>query len=552
MVVDNILEARAYEDQKLSAKIKMLYVNLCVSAPVNFLSASIIFFSLYHSTTNTGILKWYIAVFAVTLFRMGSVIVYHRYSKYNLFLYSFFIVGAIFSAMTWGFCASYLMPPDNLLQQTIIIVIVAGVSAGALQMFQASFLINVLYLLIMLVPVCVWLILQDSITDYILGGSILSYLIFAIATAWRGYKSIEESLQLRFDNMALIKDLSASNTQLVSINSMNEALQTCQELDEAYSVISHGAEKLFSHLSGGLIIANVMTNELETVMQWGEHPNLKKSLVTKDCWALRTGHAYIVNDFNNQLMCSHFESQPEGGAMCVPQISNSGVIGVLVIMAKAGQVITTHQQQLANTFNDVIKLSLINIRLLEILNEQTIRDPLTSLYNRRFLDETLPRELIRIDREKAHLCVCMVDIDFFKQFNDTNGHEAGDEALKILAKLLTENIRKNDIACRLGGEEFVLVFIDTDLNSVMPKVQKICENIKNARLTFRDQLLSKITVSVGVAQARIHGHNMKDLLRSADEALYTAKQNGRDQIVVYDQQMEDDKKNIVVDANVTP
>ena len=548
MVLDNTLDIRAYKDQKLSAKMKMLYVNLCVSAPVNFLSASIIFFSLYHPMSDMAIVYWYIAVIGVTFLRLGSILVYHRYSEHHAFLYGFFTVGAIFSAMTWGFCASYLMPPDNLLQQIVIIVIVAGVSAGALQMFQASFLVNVLYLSIVLVPACVWLILQDSMTYYILGGSILSYLIFTIVTAWRGYKAIEESLQLRFDNMALIEDLSASNSQLVLINNMNEALQTCQGSDEAYLVISHSAGELFAHISGGLIVGKTATNELKTVMQWGDHPNLKQNITPRDCWALRTGRAYVVNDSTKQLLCSHFESTPKGGTMCLPQISHSGVSGVTVIMAAPGHHISTHQQQLANTFNDVIKLSLINIRLLEMLNEQSIRDPLTLLYNRRFLDETLSRELMRIVREKEQLCVCMVDIDFFKQFNDTYGHEAGDEVLKMISKLLIENIRKNDIACRLGGEEFVLIFIGTTLDSVLSKLHYICENIKNARLIFREQLLSRITVSVGVSEAPIHGHTTKDILRAADEALYIAKKSGRDRIVVYGQEIGASKKKIVVDS----
>lgn len=545
MAIETLLEARSYKDQKLAAKMKMLYVNLFVSAPVNFFSASMIFFSLYQPVSQIAILHWYIAVIGVTLFRMGSIVVYHRYTQYNSFLYLFFIVGAVLSAMTWGFCASCLMPPDNILQQTIIIVIVAGVSAGALQMFQASFLVNVLYLTIVLVPTCLWLILQDSLTYYILGGSILSYLIFTIVTAWRGSQAIEESLQLRFDNMALIEDLSASNYQLVLINNMNETLQTCQQSEEAYLVINHSAEGLFSNLSGGLIVGEMMANDMKTVLQWGGHPNLKKNMVPKDCWALRTGHAYIVNDSKKQLLCSHYESPPQGGTMCVPQISHSGASAVMVIMARPGELITTHQQRLANTFNDVIKLSLMNIRLLEMLNQQSIRDPLTLLYNRRFLDEALPRELARINREKKCLCVCMIDIDFFKQFNDNYGHEAGDEVLKVIGKLLTESIRKNDIACRLGGEEFILIFVDTAMDAVLPKVQKICENIKNARLTFREQLLSRITVSVGVAEAPIHGNNVKDLLRAADEALYTAKKNGRDRTVAYGQQMDEDNKNLI-------
>lgn len=545
MSLNDVLDEKNYTDQKLSAKLRMLYLNLCLSVPVNFFSASIVFFTLYQSVASESVLNWYFLVIAITLFRLGSVIVYQRYAHHNALLYAFFAFGAILSAISWGFCGACLMPSDNLLQQTVIMVVIAGVSAGALQMFQASFLVNILFLTIVMIPPCLWLFFQESVGHDILAVSVLSYLVFTLLTAWRGYHMIEESLQLRFDNMALIEELSESNSQLVLINRMNESLQTCKELNEAYMVISHSATELFPYLSGGLIIGDTETHQFETMTQWGHDKNLKSRMVVNDCWALRTGRIYLVNDPKTQLLCNHFESTPQGATLCIPQVLQSGVGGVMTLIAPPGQPISHHQQRLANTLNDVIKLSLINIRLLEMLNERSIRDPLTSLYNRRFLEEALPRELMRIDREKAHLCVCMVDIDYFKQFNDRYGHEAGDEVLKMIGKLLTEKIRRNDIVSRLGGEEFVLVFMNVRIDTALAKMKAICDSIKNARLLYREQLLSKITISVGIAEAPIHGHQMQELLRSADEALYLAKQHGRDRIVVFGQAIEDEHRNVV-------
>jgi diguanylate cyclase (GGDEF)-like protein/PAS domain S-box-containing protein len=680
----------SYQEQMFLDKLRMLFTNLYISTPVNFLCATIVFFSLYQSAYSHVMLGWYIAVIFISIVRFSGVYVFHLFPQRKNLLVSVFMFGVLMSGALWGFCASYLMPPENLLQQTIVIVIIAGVTAGGLQMLQASFAANALYLAIVIFPVCAWLFSQKGISYLILGGNMTCYLIFTLITAWRGFKVIEQSLRLSYDNVALIDDLSASHKKLTEayhtiedneirlrdiqenaplgmslislagewleinhalcdilgynkgelkklslqqliypddyqdmidarekmrtghieriqseqryvhknghliwvltnesllhdsqgtplyfisqmqdisdrkknelmvkelnektnlmltqlqqrefemsfINKMNETLQTCQESHEAYSIIGNAANELFEQLDGGLAIADVTTHHFETMQEWGDNRTLKRIISPKDCWALRTGHAYVVDSPKNSLVCHHFESELEGGYMCIPQISQNGAIGLMVLMAPKGEVISSHQQQLANNFNDVIKLSLINIRLLEMLNEQSIHDPLTKLYNRRFLDETIPRELLRIDREGQHLCICMVDIDFFKRFNDDNGHEAGDEVLKLIGQLLLSNTRKNDIVCRYGGEEFVIIFIDTDLQAVIPKLQYICDKVRGERVYFRGESLPQITISVGVAEAPAHGQTMKDILRAADEALYSAKQNGRDCINIFGQ-----------------
>jgi diguanylate cyclase (GGDEF)-like protein/PAS domain S-box-containing protein len=181
-----------------------------------------------------------------------------------------------------------------------------------------------------------------------------------------------------------------------------------------------------------------------------------------------------------------------------------------------------HEEQLAE----------MNARMLEALREQAIRDPLTGLFNRQYLDETLMREIRRDRRRRAPFSVAMLDIDHFKIFNDTYGHAAGDQVLKELGKLLRDTVRASDIACRFGGEEFVVVLLNADLAAALPTIQRICLDIKRKQCIYRDQTLPGIAVSAGLAQYPLHGTSAEELLRAADEALYAAKNAGRDRIEV--------------------
>ena len=150
----------------------------------------------------------------------------------------------------------------------------------------------------------------------------------------------------------------------------------------------------------------------------------------------------------------------ETGYLCVPLMVQGETLGVLCLLGgeqKDGHFV---DQQLAVAIGEGIKLALFNIELREELREQAIHDPLTGLYNRRYLEDSLTRELYRAQRQNTSLCVSMLDIDHFKVINDTFGHAAGDALLAELGRILRENLRKSDIACRYGGDEFVLILPD--------------------------------------------------------------------------------------------
>jgi diguanylate cyclase (GGDEF)-like protein len=190
------------------------------------------------------------------------------------------------------------------------------------------------------------------------------------------------------------------------------------------------------------------------------------------------------------------------------------------------------KQQLAVTLSDQIALALSNIRLRENLRQQTIRDPLTSLYNRRFLDESLNREMARCKRNGNAFAVLMIDVDHFKRFNDTYGHDAGDSTLRAISGALQRSTRESDIVCRFGGEEFVIVLPDANLEGATARAQRIVEFVRVLEITHDGKPLPSITASIGLAMYPQNGETVKALIQSADKALYEAKGAGRDRIML--------------------
>ena len=180
---------------------------------------------------------------------------------------------------------------------------------------------------------------------------------------------------------------------------------------------------------------------------------------------------------------------------------------------------------------------LLSARLEEIarlhtqLREQAIRDPLTGLFNRRYLDETFDRELARAERDGFPVSVVMLDIDHFKQLNDTFGHAAGDRVLRALADLLQAQTRHGDIACRLGGEEFVVVMPGATAEVAGQRADGWRQAFADEALVFNEQRV-QATVSVGVATAPEHGRQGAALLDAVDRALYAAKAAGRNRVHV--------------------
>jgi diguanylate cyclase (GGDEF)-like protein len=205
------------------------------------------------------------------------------------------------------------------------------------------------------------------------------------------------------------------------------------------------------------------------------------------------------------------------------------------------------RQRLAVPVAEHLSLALANFTLRESLRNQSIRDPLTGLFNRRYMEESLRRELARVSRSHGSVAILAVDVDHFKLFNDTYGHPAGDALLSALGTLLQERVRFEDIACRSGGEEFNLILPDCGADQAVVRAEALREAVKALKVGVRGRTYGGVTISIGVAISPQNGAEPGTLLQEADEALYQAKAEGRDRIRVATSSMPFDDR-----ASLTP
>ncbi len=356
-------------------------------------------------------------------------------------------------------------------------------------------------------------------------------------------KRVEQTMQDANETLrSWVSELGRQTREIALLNQMSHLLQTCLSAEEAYTVIKQFTQELFPVESGAVFVLNASLDFVEAVCVWGETPPVEQVFSPRECWALRRGQVHAVQDGRSTLVCQHMsKEQTPAHSLCVPMMAQGEALGMLHLRGRlpAGsqneehraRLIAAREQLAVNVAGD-IALALANLRLRETLRTQSILDPLTGLYNRRHLKESLEREVRRAARNQRRLAVIMLDVDQFKGFNDTFGHDAGDAILRELAAFLQKRTRGEDFACRYGGDEFVIILAETSLEAAEKRAQQLREGIKRLTIPHGDRYLAPPTVSLGLALYPDHGANAETLLRAADEALYSAKTQGRDRVVV--------------------
>jgi len=216
-----------------------------------------------------------------------------------------------------------------------------------------------------------------------------------------------------------------------------------------------------------------------------------------------------------------------------PIVVNEQSLGVLAIGRNTpGYAFDADQVQFGALFAQLVALVLDNAQLRETLWQQSIRDPLTDLFNRRYMEETLARQIHRVSRKHAPLGIIMLDLDHFKRFNDNFGHLAGDALLRAMGQHLKHHIRADDVACRYGGEEFTLILPEASLEVTRQRAELMRASAHQLQVHFDGRPLGTVTLSLGVACFPEHGHTAEAVLHAADAALYKAKQAGRNCVMV--------------------
>ncbi|MGD1715040.1 sensor domain-containing diguanylate cyclase [Dapis sp. BLCC M172] len=331
-----------------------------------------------------------------------------------------------------------------------------------------------------------------------------------------------------------VNQLEQRQQEMVTIYQMIEFLQVCEKIEDTSKLLAEFIQKLFPGFSGSVFLTDECNSKFERVTFFGNIVDRKTSLEFSECWALLRGQTHIASNDRPGLFCHHIDREVEPTqTICIPLLTQGKVWGLFYLRTEFPEKISSYQTHLAHIVAKQISLAFYNLKLKEKLRNDSIRDSLTGLFNRRYLDESLKQEIIKAERNQQPLSVIMVDVDHFKNFNDTYGHDVGDMVLRELAKFLEGQVRESDIVCRYGGEEMTLILINTPLDIAKQRAENICSGIRELSLQNQGEVLSSLTVSLGVASFPLDGTTGEEIVQKADKALYQAKKAGRNRVVLY-------------------
>ncbi len=370
-----------------------------------------------------------------------------------------------------------------------------------------------------------WLHSKDTVFERNKHGQAMQ--ILGITQDITETKNIQaESAQLNLQLAEKVIILETWHTKRIKLAQMNEFLQACLTIEEGESVLSDSLPRLFPHTHGVVYLMNNSKNSLKAIAAWGL-PQGNNNFEPDECWALRRSSSHLVDLTTSNLHCNHVEHQSRSSTLCLPMIAKGKTLGILYLRFDDAVVVDQLVQELAETVAQNIAMSFANLALQEELRYQNLRDPLTGLFNRRYLKESLTREINRAHRKQQFIGVMILDIDYFKRFNDTYGHSAGDRVLQEVSAYIMSEIRQYDIACRYGGEELVLILPDASIEETIVRAEEIRAGINQLKLEYDAKKLGTISVSVGVSCFPDDGVDADKLINEADRALYNAKEVGR-------------------------
>lgn len=336
----------------------------------------------------------------------------------------------------------------------------------------------------------------------------------------------------------LYTQLEQSSNEIKVLNRMSDMLQACRNINEATGVVVQLTRELFPRDAGALYHYNDEQNLMEMATCWGGPLVRDSDFTLDDCWGLRRSKIYEVAPNDQSMLCQHVPERPENGYLCLPMMAQGELLGMIHLQwapisekltDKAAEAQIEARRRLATNITEQFGLALANLKLREILRTQSIRDQLTGLYNRRHMEDALAREIHRAKRHQNPMGVIMLDVDHFKKFNDNFGHEEGDTLLRELGSLMQKNVRQEDIACRYGGEEFLVILPEAPLEVVAERAENLRHQVEQ-NLNLKQQ---SVTISVGVAIYPEHGLTGEGLVAAADQGLYQAKRQGRNRVVIW-------------------
>jgi diguanylate cyclase (GGDEF)-like protein/PAS domain S-box-containing protein len=346
-------------------------------------------------------------------------------------------------------------------------------------------------------------------------------------------KKTEEALQQANKKLeAWVHELEQRTREMTLLSEMGDILRACLTTKEVYEVIVRVAQEIFPLQGGALFVLGPLRNIVEAVAEWGDTSRVELTFSPDECWALRRGRVHWVEDTRTGLLCKHLHAQPPAGYLCVPMMAQSEAVGILHLIQPDNSPMPEAKLRLAVAMAEHVAMALSNLRLHETLRNQSIRDQLTGLFNRSFMEESLELELRRAARSQHPISVIMMALDNFQMLSDSFGLDIADSVLRRTGMLLQANVRKGDIACRYSGQTYVVVLPNSNCEVSYKRAEMLRDLARTLEVKYQSEQVGHITASIGLAVFPDHGQTVEALLRSAESALSRAKGSGGDCAIV--------------------
>lgn len=355
-------------------------------------------------------------------------------------------------------------------------------------------------------------------------------------------KTAEQLKRYRDENKTLRRNLAQRTRELAFFINSSKALTSTLEFNAILRVIMDRAQRLIRSEAWALLLLEDAAQELRYVAVKGKKEKDFKNFRLRvgegaAGWVGKTGKPLMINDFGKQR---RFAREMElitrakiRSLLCVPIVNKRRTIGVLEVINRLDRKpFEDKDRDMLRKLADQAAIALERAHLYERMSNLAVTDDLTKLYNFRYLDQTLDHEIKRCQRYSSVLSIIFFDMDYFKEVNDTHGHLMGSKVLVEVGRLLLENLRTVDIIARYGGDEFVVVLPETDVQTAVRITQRLQRGLRAAEFLKEDGLNIRLTASFGIAGYPEHAQSKRDLVRLADQAMYLAKNSGRDQICV--------------------
>ncbi len=382
-------------------------------------------------------------------------------------------------------------------------------------------------------------------TRYMLAA--LAFIALALMTtiAFLIVKSSSRSMKLMHAQATKERDLLDQQLQMARevqlLGELNEWLQSSRSLEELFDMVSRFMSHILPACEGSIYVYSNSRDVLDGHASWngGSH---KDHIHPDACWGLRRGRTYSFGESEVYFHCEHIELVDERPYFCFPILAHGETVGLMTLRAVAG--VSAEEfvagRKLSQMCAEQISMAIANVRMRDQLHDQSVRDPLTGLYNRRHLTECLRKMIGHSNSDGTPFSLVSIDVDHFKKFNDNHGHDAGDMVLRAVGTAMSQQCDGDETACRPGGEEFMMLLPDVPKEKVFDRAEKLRKTIEEVTVRYGEKALPRITISVGVSHYPDHGTMPQDLMRAADEALYEAKAKGRNQTVIAGQSQGDD------------